>query len=184
MNDTVLEASDMLLLPDEEPADQEAVRYWKFLIVDDDRDIHRVTKLVLERHMFEGRKLQFMSAYSASEAIGFLGEHPDIAVVLLDVVMEQDDSGLTLVKVLREVLGNQLVRIILRTGQPGQAPEHTVIRAYDISDYKEKTELTSTKLFSTVYTSIRTYQFLSGVVADKETLEEKVRERTRELELR
>lgn len=185
MSETAFGESDLLQLPCDEPADDDGeLDSWKFLIVDDDRDIHRVTRLVLGGHTFEGRKLQFMSAYSASEAKELLERHPDTAVMLLDVVMEEEDAGLALVRYVREALGNPLVRIILRTGQPGQAPEHAVIRDYDISDYKEKTELTSTKLFSAVYASIRTYQFLSGVVAAKETLEIKVRERTQELEAR
>ncbi|QHW29419.1 response regulator [Paenibacillus rhizovicinus] len=184
MNDSMIDASDRLQLMADDDADDETVLYWKFLIVDDDPDIHTVTKLVLEGHTFEDGKLQFFSAYSAVEAILLLERHPDIAVVLLDVVMEEDDAGLKLVKRVREQMGNRLVRIILRTGQPGQAPEHTVIRSYDISDYKEKTELTSTKLFSTVYTSIRTYRYLNSIAAAHDTLERRVRERTQELEER
>ncbi|WP_179223742.1 ATP-binding response regulator [Paenibacillus tyrfis] len=188
MNDMVFDPSDLLQLSADEPgftpADEAEIRYWKFLIVDDDRDIHRVTRLVLGDHTFEGRKLYFLSAYSGTEAMTMLNDHPDTAVVMLDVVMEQEDSGLRLVRYVREELDNQQVRIILRTGQPGQAPEHAVIRAYDISDYKEKTELTSQKLFSTVYTSIRTYRYISRIAADNETLEQLVCHRTQELEQR
>ncbi|MFC4809853.1 histidine kinase [Paenibacillus sp. GCM10023250] len=184
MSDSLIDASDALQLIADDDAEEEAALYWKFLIVDDDPDIHKVTKLVLEGHTFEDGKLQFFSAYSAIEAIAYLERHPDIAVVLLDVVMEEDDAGLKVVKLVREQMGNRLVRIILRTGQPGQAPEHAVIRSYDISDYKEKTELTSTKLFSTVYTSIRTYKYLNSIAAAHDTLEQRVRERTRELEAR
>ncbi|NBD23171.1 ATP-binding response regulator [Paenibacillus glycinis] len=184
MNEIIDPASELVHLAGDDPVEDADMRFWKFLIVDDDRDIHKVTKLVLEGQAFEARKLQFLSAYTAGEAVQLLERHPDIAVVLLDVVMETDDAGLMLVRHVRSVMGNSLVRIILRTGQPGQAPEHTVIRDYDISDYKEKTELTSTKLFSAVYASIRTYQHLSGVLAAKETLEQRVRERTQELEAR
>jgi response regulator RpfG family c-di-GMP phosphodiesterase len=47
---------------------------------------------------------------------------------------------------------------VLRTGQPGQAPEEKVIVDYDINDYKEKTELNRTKLFTTVFTALRAYR--------------------------
>jgi len=42
--------------------------------------------------------------------------------VLLDVIMETDQAGLDLVEFIRDTLKNETVRIILRTGQPGQAP--------------------------------------------------------------
>lgn len=61
---------------------------------------------------------------------------------------------------MREQAANPLVRIILRTGQPGQAPERQVMVDYDINDYKEKTELTAAKLFTSVMSSIRTFGHL------------------------
>ncbi len=93
-----------------------------------------------------------------------------MALVLLDVVMETDDAGLNLVRYIRESLGNENVRLVLRTGQPGQAPESTVIRNFDISDYRTKTELTSTRLFTTVISALRTYQQLEAVTAQREEL--------------
>jgi PAS domain S-box-containing protein len=85
-------------------------------------------------------------------------QHPDVALVLLDVVMEEDDSGLKVARFIREELCNHFVRIVLRTGQPGQAPEEDVIVGYDINDYKEKTELTSKKLFTLMYSGLRAYR--------------------------
>jgi two-component system sensor histidine kinase ChiS len=120
---------------------------WKIIIIDDEAEIHNVTKLVLNDFTFDGKSLTFISAYSGEEAKGLIEKHPDTALILLDVVMETDDAGLEVVKYIRDVLGNLLVRIILRTGQPGQAPEDVVIINYDINDYKTKTELTTRKLF-------------------------------------
>jgi len=133
---------------------------WKILIVDDEQEVHKITRIVLDDFTFEGRDMSFINAYSAVEAKKLLSKHSDIAVVLLDVVMESDDSGLEVVKYIREELQNKLVQIILRTGQPGQAPERNVIKEYDINDYKEKTELTSKKLYTTIMTSLRSYQNL------------------------
>lgn len=96
---------------------------WLILIVDDDHEVHAITRVVLGDATFEKRPLKFLSAYSARQARALLAEHRDIAAILLDVVMETDDAGLTLVRHIREELGNRQVRIILRTGQPGQAPE-------------------------------------------------------------
>jgi len=145
---------------------------WKILIVDDEAEIHNVTKLVLNDFTFDGKPLTFLSAYSGQEAIALLEKHPNTALILLDVVMESEDSGLESVKYIREVLGNLLVRIILRTGQPGQAPEDVVIINYDINDYKTKTELTTRKLFTAVVTALRAFRALTKLEESRRELAE------------
>ncbi|PHQ55637.1 MAG: hypothetical protein COA30_06380 [Sulfurimonas sp.] len=156
---------------DEEEKKLETLLRYKVLIVDDEPAIHEVTKLVLHRIEFQGRKLELYHAYSAKEAEEKLREVPDIAVILLDVVMETDNAGLDLVKVIREKMDNNIVRIILRTGQPGQAPEEKVIVDYDINDYKNKSELTSEKLFSSMITALRSYSDLVKIEKNKLGLE-------------
>ncbi|NMP30873.1 DUF3369 domain-containing protein [Thalassotalea sp. M1531] len=131
---------------------------WKIAIVDDEEDVHTVTKMALKRFTLDGKGLAFYDAYSAEEGKKLLAEEPDIALVFLDVVMETDDAGLALAKWLRQEQGNQFSRIVLRTGQPGQAPEEQVIVDYDINDYKEKTELDRKKLFTTVFAALRAYR--------------------------
>jgi response regulator RpfG family c-di-GMP phosphodiesterase len=135
-------------------------RLWRVLIVDDDVDVHAVTRLALRNVSFKGRELELFSAYSGIEAFQILRDTPDIALVLLDVVMETEDAGLILARRIREELDNQMVRVVLRTGQPGQAPEQRVIIEYDINDYKAKTELTTQKLFTTVISALRAYESL------------------------
>ena len=108
-------------------AEPVALEPWHVLIVDDEPAVHEVTRLVLGTFRFEGRPLQFHHAHSGAEARKLLRETNDIAVLLLDVVMESDQAGLDVVKFVREELHNHFVRIVLRTGQPGQAPEHEVI---------------------------------------------------------
>lgn len=144
---------------------------WKILIVDDEQDVHKVTKLVLSDLEFSGRSVEFLSAYSDAEARQILNERDDIAVILLDVVMEQENSGLLLTQYIREELQNSLIRIILRTGQPGQAPEKRVIVEYDINDYKSKTELTTERLFSTIITALRSYRDIITIEKSKRALE-------------
>ena len=155
---------------DDQPSDVETEETWKILIVDDDVEVHNVTKLALGDFKFDQRSLEFLSVYSGKEAREFIQKHPDTAVVLLDVVMEEEDSGLKLVEYIRDELKNKFLRIVLRTGQPGQAPEEQVIADYDINDYKTKTELTSQKLFTTMIVALRSYQDLIIIEAHKQEL--------------
>jgi response regulator RpfG family c-di-GMP phosphodiesterase len=136
---------------------------WKVLLVDDEPDIHDITKLTLSRFRLDGRALQFVHAYSGAEAKEVLAREKDIALVFLDVVMEKEDSGLEVARWMRQDLDNQFTRIVLRTGQPGQAPEERVIVDYDINDYKEKTELDRTKLFTTTFAALRAYRDIMKV---------------------
>ena len=115
---------------------------WKIIIADDQEEIHSVTKLVLDDFSFENRKLKFFSAYSGEETKKLIRENSDVAFILLDVVMETDDAGLEVVRYIREELKNNIVQIVLNTGQPGQAPEQEVIVKYDINDYKSKVSKT------------------------------------------
>ena len=167
-DDTLIFAAEGSGLVKGEPSPES----WKLLIVDDELEVHTITKLVLKELTFEEKTLEFFSAFSEEEAKLLIDQHPDIAVILLDVVMTKDDSGLKLVKYIREELKNQSVRIILRTGQPGQAPEAKVIIDYDINDYKEKTELTAQKLFTAVITSLRSYRDLATISTSKRGLEQ------------
>ena len=149
----------------------QAEKPWKLLLVDDEPEIHEVTRLVLGNFRFEGKPLQFLSVYNVEQAKRLLEMHDDIAVTLLDVVMETETSGLELVKFIREDLHNHQIRIVLRTGQPGQAPEHEIISNYDINDYKEKTELTSQKLATVMFASLRAYRDIMTIEANKRGLE-------------
>ncbi|MBF0189639.1 MAG: DUF3369 domain-containing protein [Magnetococcales bacterium] len=134
------------------------LRPWKVMIVDDDPDVHALSCLVLRQFSFEGRGLAFVHGYSRLDAQRLMAEHPDTAVLLLDVVMESDHAGLEAVGFIRETLKNRFVRIILRTGQPGYAPEQKVILDYDINDYKEKADLTDIRLTTAVITSLRSFR--------------------------
>ena len=136
---------------------------WQVLVVDDDPAVHEVTKLVMAGFEMDGRTLEFSHCYSSAEARELLAVRNDIALILLDVVMETDHAGLVLARYIREELRNLNVRIILRTGQPGQAPEEQVIKDYDINDYKEKTDLTRRKLITVFYSGLRGYRDLMRI---------------------
>lgn len=131
---------------------------WKILVADDDVDIHGVTKMVLRRLVYNQRPLTFLHAYNTNEAKAHLLTNPDIAIALLDVVMDEDTSGLDLVKYIREDLHNDNIRLILRTGNPGLAPAESVSLNYDINDYRGKTELTAQSLRTAIITALRAYE--------------------------
>ena len=133
---------------------------WKVLISDDEEDIHLLTKAVLKNFTYKNKSIEFISAYSGADTVEVLKERDDVALVLLDVIMESDDAGLKVVKRIREDLENDIIQIILRTGQPGMVPENKIVVEYAINDYKEKTELTANKLVTTITTAIRSYENL------------------------
>ncbi len=162
---------------------------WPVLVVDDDEQVLEMTRIILRDLDFEGRPFRCIAATSAAEAAAILNLTPDIPVVLLDVVMETPDAGLRLVRHIREDLGNTRIRIILRTGQPGDAPERDVVLAYDINDYKSKAELTAQKMFTALVGAIRAWRDIATIAKlnaelseFNATLEHRVAERTRELE--
>ena len=168
-----------------DPADQAAgngpEETVKVIIADDEPEVHSVTRFVLKDYKFQGKRLEFLSAYSGAEAKKLLEEHPDASLILLDIVMENDDAGLDVAEYIRESLHNNLIRIILRTGQPGMAPEEDVISRYDVNDYKEKTELTDRKFKTAMTMALRAYTDIVTIDSFRSLLEREVQARTAEL---
>jgi response regulator RpfG family c-di-GMP phosphodiesterase len=136
---------------------------WRVLVVDDERDVHDVTAMIFKRFQLDGRPLELLHAFSAEEAKRVLQQTSDVALMLLDVVMETERSGLELVRWCREVLGNRFMRIALLTGQPGQAPQQQVIVDYDINDYREKTDLDQKRFYTVMITALRGYRDIMAV---------------------
>ncbi|OEF07311.1 GGDEF/EAL domain-containing response regulator [Vibrio genomosp. F10] len=152
---------ELLTIIDDTQGDIEEVdhsHYWRILVVDDDEDVHVATNLTLNSLVIEDRTLELLHAYSAAEAEALLKVEEDISVVLLDVVMESEHSGLDLVDTIRNDLMLDDVRIVLRTGQPGYAPEMETIKKYDINDYRTKSDLTRIRLFTILTSAIRAYK--------------------------
>ena len=173
--DLFFNEGETLIFEDDDQEDEDldhSPNSWNIMIVDDDAQVHQVTKLALQSIKFEDKTLNFTSAYSAEEAKRLIAHHPDTAIILLDVVMESNDSGLEVAKHIREVLKNEGVRIILRTGQPGQVSEDSVISNYDINDYKVKTELTQQKLLNTIMFALRSYRDVMNLDTYKKKLVE------------
>ena len=160
-----------LIEDDARPRAETSTRRWKIAVIDDDAAVHEGTRFALSDYVLNGQTLEIVSAYSGAEGEKLMRENPDIAAVLLDVIMETDAAGLQLVEYIRNELKNETVCIILRTGQPGQAPERRVIVDYDINDYKAKTELTADKLFTSLTAALRSYQQLERMVQTRRGLE-------------
>ena len=154
--------SDFLFQDEPEKLEPESVnisnKFWRILVIDDDEAVHQVTKLVLADAEIEHRKLEIISAFSSKEAKEILTKDDNFCMAFVDVVMETDHAGLELVDWIRNVMKNQAIRLVLRTGQAGNAPEARVIKDFDINDYKEKTDFTSNKMITTVYAGIRAYR--------------------------
>ncbi|HEX5125121.1 MAG TPA: EAL domain-containing protein [Rhodocyclaceae bacterium] len=148
---------------------------WRILIADDDEEVHSATAFALRAVKIDGSALELLHAHSAQEAQSILQTQADIAVIMLDVVMETPHAGLSLVKTIRQDLELRSMRIILRTGQPGYAPELEVIRNFDINDYRTKSELTHTRLITTLTAAIRAYSQLEQIEANNRGLSEVVR---------
>ena len=145
---------------------------WNILLIDDEPGVHQVTNMVLRDFKFDNRPLNLISAFSGQEGFEVMASRDDIALAIVDVVMETDHAGLELVQRIREDLHNNYTRLVLRTGQPGQAPEEDVIINYDIDDYKDKTELTSNKLMTLMYASLRSYRDICVIDSNRRSLEQ------------
>ncbi|MCW5643301.1 MAG: EAL domain-containing protein [Rhodoferax sp.] len=144
--------------PESQAAVQDRIGRWKVLLVDDEPAVHEVSRLVLADMNFEGREVELLSANSAAEAREVLSRNTDMALVLLDVVMETDDAGMALVQFIRAQCGARETQIVVRTGQPGMAPERDVVLGYEINGYVLKTELSAQRLHSIVVSALRNYR--------------------------
>ncbi|WP_396587631.1 DUF3369 domain-containing protein [Bermanella sp. R86510] len=164
---------DEFLFADESPEkpSSEPSSPWHILIVDDEEGVHQVTSMVLKYFEFDGRGLKISSVYSGEQARQFMAQHDDVALAIIDVVMETDSAGLDLIHYIRQQLENSYTRLVLRTGQPGQAPEEKIILDYDIDDYKDKTELTSSKLVTLLYAALRAYRDICTLDTHRRSLE-------------
>jgi response regulator RpfG family c-di-GMP phosphodiesterase len=167
MNDSLIFAEE------KDEVEQIVTGSWKVLIIDDEPEIHHITRIVVSGFMFNGKSLELVSAYSAKEARELLSkpENDDFALAIVDVVMESNNAGLDLVTWIRQELKNSKIRLVLRTGQPGEAPEENVIRDYDLNDYKNKTELTALKLKTLFYSALRGYQDILTIERHRAGLE-------------
>jgi CheY-like chemotaxis protein len=130
---------------------------WCVLMVDDDAVVHTVTRLALRGYEFRGRSLEFISAFSGKEGQRVFEDRQDIAVAIVDVVMERDLAGLELVDYVRHTLDNHHTRMVVRTGQPGLVSRQNGIDQHEIDDYREKTELTIQKLRTLLDTQLSAY---------------------------
>ncbi len=170
--------SQLLFAPDDtdfEESLSDSTAVWKIAIVDDDILVHQVTKMVLDDFKFDGMPIKFLSAYSAKEGYQLFKDNDDIAVCILDVIMETDTAGIELAHDIREKLNNSSTRIVLRTGQPGLSIEEALISKYNINDYKTKTELTSSKLRTLIISCIRTYIEMQHLKKSKSGVEKILR---------
>ncbi len=144
---------------------------WAVLIVDDEPYVHTVTMLALAGIELDGRRLRIEHAYSGAQARAKC-EKEEWALILLDVVMQTEDDGLRFLQWLRKEKGNQLTRVVLRTGQPGAAPEREVMLAYDLNDYQPKSDLSAQRLSTSVVGALRAWRDLRMIEEQRSALQE------------
>jgi len=168
--------------PSKTPHDAGPEEKIKVIIADDEPEVHTVTRFVLKDFRYQGKKIEFLSAYSGPEAKQLLQEHPDASLILLDIVMERDNSGLEVAEFIRKDLDNDLIRIIVRTGQPGAISEEDVVQKYHVNDYKDKTGLTDKKFRAAMTMALRSHADLITLNSFRTILEHEVQVRTAELQ--
>ncbi len=164
------------------PVTADIKQRWKILITDDESAIHTITVKALAGFTFMGKGLVFLHAYSGKEATDLIKEHPDTALVLLDIILETKNAGLKLIHHIRRTLNNNITQIVVRTGEPDHAPEQNLIEAYEINDYRLKTELTVQRLHTIATTSLRTFHIKSSLqreLDEKRTVARSLRESER-----
>ena len=157
-------------------------RAWPVLVVDDDESVHAVTRLSLRGLTVQARPVDLLEARSAAEARAILATRDDIALMLVDVVMETNDAGLKLVHHVRHTLDNHAIRIVLSTGQPGAAPEETVMNELDVNGYLSKSDLDARRLRTAVAGAIRSYQDVATIARQSLLMESVARMQGRFIE--
>lgn len=171
----------MVISEEDFGAVQDKITAWPILVVDDESEVYDVTAFVLEDISVAGIPVELIPVSSAAEAAELLKNRDDIAVILLDVVMESSDAGLRLVETIRDELKLQNLRIVLRTGQPGYAPEQEVMKKYDIDNYLAKSELSDTKLVTAVASAIRAYAHIAHLASLQNEYESLLHQREEEI---
>lgn len=180
---TAAQGADQVVFVDDTPAvAAPGSTPWQVLVVDDDPTVHAVTRYALDGFLFQDRPVHTLHALSARQAHTVLGQHETIGLALIDIVMESEHAGLDLVRWIREVAGNHLMRIVMRTGQAAQLPEETVVRDFEIDDFRQKTDLSLVTLRTLVMSRLRAWDGLRAVEAHRRELATLVGERTRELD--
>lgn len=168
---------DEMLFEDEESEEEseEIIPFWRLLIADDEKEIHSITEMVLKDFTFAGLGINMTSAYSAKEAIEILNMEPDFAVGVLDVVMEEDDAGFQIVEHIRGKQENQSMRLIMRTGQPGQiGTEYQVVLKHPINDIQLKTQTTDARFKAMLHLQLAEYSRMAGYKIDEIKVRKKI----------
>lgn len=168
-------------LPDDSPLAEEdpkaamSTLRWRVLVVDDDKDVRTVSQLALQGVVVDGVQIELVCVDSAAAAREWLTNNHELAVALIDVVMESDTAGLDLVRWIREHHPDEDARLVLRTGQPGTAPEAHVMSSYDIHDYLSKAETTARRLVTSVTGAIRAWRDMRTIREQRAGLQRALR---------
>ena len=144
------------IIDDITPPEQRLGPPWRVLVVDDNQGILDLSDIVLAGVVFARRPVTLFFATSALEAERVLAEwgHQGFALALIDMVMEDQTAGLRLIEHIRGTLGNQRMRLMLRTGMSSGALAAEVMRRLDIDGCHLKTDLRAQHLIDLVLASL------------------------------
>jgi hypothetical protein len=83
-------------------------------------------------------------------------------VALIDVAMEDATAGLRLVKHIRHTLGNQSMRLLMRTGANAVTSQDELIHRYDLEGFYVKTDMRTQPFIDVVKASLGRWQECSS----------------------
>ncbi|MBF0448561.1 MAG: hypothetical protein HQL67_10195 [Magnetococcales bacterium] len=144
---------------------------WVILVADDDLSVLEATQGVLEGLEFDSRPLELLFVTSGEEAKKILQMRQDIVIILLDVVMETQDSGLEVSDFIRNKLKNDMIHIILRTAGFDQIPVEEIFEKFQINDFISKGDMISVRLKTALKSALRSYKQLQELQNAKEEAE-------------
>ena len=92
-----------------------ALPSWKVLVVDDDPSVLLISKMLLKKIEPMGRKIEVFTASSEKEAREYFKDSIEFDLILLDVIMERNESGFELAKFIK-LECHSSARILIRSG--------------------------------------------------------------------
>lgn len=133
---------------------------WLVLVVDDEDSMREMIRIWLRDLTYQGRPVEVLEATSKLEALQVLRRTPEVAVVLLDQVLEGPNDGIETALYIRRTLGLRETRVILNTALDQALPKLDVLQREEVNDIQYKNELSLQKLQALVITNLRNYRDL------------------------
>ena len=155
---------------------------WKVLIAENDNNFQKEIISILKDLEYSHRPVSFIRAYSYNETIAEIKNNPNIALIILNINVDRNESAEKIIKYIRKTADNRNLRIIVTAKNDDPVINKEIILKYDISAFIKESETYKENLIASVYSSLRAYNDIQNILAFKKKLEMKVEMRTEELE--